>query len=40
LERSPLTKARGWHLKKEYLDSNGDLYKFGKFVEPEEPKKA
>lgn len=40
LERVPLTKTRGWHLKKEYLDSNGDVYSFGKYVNPDEPKKA
>lgn len=40
LEQVPLTKARGWHLKKEYIDSNGDVYSFGKLKTPEEPKKA
>jgi len=38
-EKIPFTKVRGWHLKKEYIDSNGDVYKFGKF-QPEESKKA
>jgi hypothetical protein len=38
-EKIPFTKTRGWHLKKEYIDSNGDVYKFGKF-QPEESKKA
>jgi hypothetical protein len=46
LEQTPLTKTRGWHLKKEYVDSNGDVYHFGKFSpqekrnKPEESKKA
>ncbi len=41
LEKIPLTKTRGWHLKKEYIDSNGDVYSFGKLKsEPEESKKA
>jgi hypothetical protein len=46
LKKVPLTKTRGWHLKKEYVDSNGDVYHFGKFSpqekrdKPEEPKKA
>lgn len=47
LEKTPLTKARGWHLKKTYIDSNGDVYHFGKISDdkelkekPEEPKKA
>lgn len=45
-EKIPFTKTRGWHLKKEYIDSNGDVYHFGKFSpqekrdKPEEPKKA
>lgn len=45
-EKIPFTKTRGWHLKKEYIDSNGDIYHFGKFFLPEkkdeseEPKKA
>jgi len=38
-EKIPFAKTRGWHLKKEYIDSNGDVYKFGKF-QPEELKKA
>jgi hypothetical protein len=47
LEQTPLTKTRGWHLKKTYVDSNGDVYHFGKISDdkelkekPEEPKKA
>jgi hypothetical protein len=44
-EKIPFTKTRGWHLKKEYIDSNGDIYHFGKFFspkidKPEESKKA
>jgi polyhydroxyalkanoate synthesis regulator phasin len=44
-EKIPFTKTRGWHLKKNYVDSNGDVYHFGKFSpgekgQPEEPKKA
>ena len=39
-EKTPITKPRGWHFKKEYIDSNGDVYRFGKFITPEESKKA
>jgi len=44
-EHIPITKTRGWHLKKTYVDSNGDVYHFGKFSpqekgQPEESKKA
>lgn len=46
-EKIPFTKTRGWHLKKTYVDSNGDVYHFGKISDdkelkenPEEPKKA
>jgi hypothetical protein len=46
-EKIPFTKTRGWHLKKTYVDSNGDVYHFGKISDdkelkekPKEPKKA
>lgn len=28
-EKTPSVRGRGWHLKKEYIDSNGDVYSFG-----------
>lgn len=28
-EKIPITRGRGWHLKKEYIDTNGDVYHFG-----------
>lgn len=27
--KMPLVRGRGWHLKKQYIDSNGDVYHFG-----------
>ena len=45
-EKTPITKTRGWHLKKTYVDSNGDVYHFGKISddkelkEPQDSKKA
>jgi hypothetical protein len=39
-KKIPLKKERGWHLKKTYIDSNGDVYHFGKISEPQAPKKA
>ncbi|HPI81689.1 MAG TPA: hypothetical protein PK122_00450 [Candidatus Paceibacterota bacterium] len=45
-EKTPVTKTRGWHLKKTYVDSNGDVYHFGKISddkelkEPQDSKKA
>ena len=42
-EKKPISNPRGWHLKKEYIDENGDVYNFGKFIpeeKPEPPKKA
>ncbi len=44
--KKPIDNQRGWHLKKEFIDSNGDLYKFGQFqpveksLDDKEPKKA
>ena len=32
VKKIPKLHPRGWHLKKEHLDSNGDVYSFGKFV--------
>ena len=43
IEKTPVNHPRGWHLKKEFIDDNGDVYYFGKFqedVKPELPKKA
>jgi len=34
-EKIPFIKTRGWHLKKTYIDSNGDIYHYGKFCPPE-----
>ena len=45
-KKVPLKKERGWHLKKTYVDSNGDVYHFGKISddkelkEPQDSKKA
>lgn len=40
----PVKKPRGWHLKKEYIDEEGNVFRFGKFIakgeEPQPPKKA
>jgi hypothetical protein len=33
VEKTPKNNPRGWHLKKEFIDKNGDVYKFGKFIE-------
>jgi len=43
VEKAPVNNPRGWHLKKEFIDDNGDVYSFGKFqegVKSELPKKA
>jgi len=36
-EKKPINNKRGWHLKKEFIDDNGDVYHFGQF---QSPKKA
>jgi hypothetical protein len=49
ITKKPHVRKRGWHLKKEYVDSNGDVYNYGIFnpnetkdiqLENKEPKKA
>jgi len=51
IEKKPNVTSRGWHLKKLYVDDNGDVYHYGIFspdehaeippeIKPEEPKKA
>ena len=32
VEKTPELHPRGWHLKKEHIDSNGDFYSFGKYL--------
>jgi len=32
-KKLPLVRGRGWHLKKEYIDSNGDVYNYGEFLQ-------
>lgn len=43
VKKTPIKKARGWHLKREYRDENGDLYSFGNYIPsgvvPEEKQK-
>lgn len=29
--KKPINNVRGWHLQKEYIDSNGDVYRFGEY---------
>lgn len=41
--KKPQTTKRGWHLKKEYIDSNGDVYQYGVFqpdIKKDPPKKV
>ncbi len=33
-EKKPVNNVRGWHLKKEFVDTNGDVYRFGQLVDP------
>jgi hypothetical protein len=43
VEKTPKNHPRGWHLKKEHVDDNGDVYSFGKYVgeiKEDPPKKA
>jgi len=37
-EKKPINNRRGWHLQKEFVDTNGDVYHFGQF-QPEEKRK-
>jgi len=39
LEKIPLNHPRGWHLKKKFKDTNGDIYSYGKLIGKEEPPK-
>jgi hypothetical protein len=42
-KKTPIKLARGWNLKKKYIDTNGDVYSHGEFVseaQPEESKKV
>ena len=32
-EKKPINNQRGWHLKKEFIDTNGDVYHFGQLQE-------
>lgn len=40
--KKPLNNQRGWHLKKEFIDTNGDVYHFGQYQleKKKTPKKA
>jgi len=30
-EKIPINNKRGWHLKKQFIDTNGDIYQYGEF---------
>jgi len=39
-KKKPITREKSWHLRSEYIDSNGDVYSKGKFVRAGEPSKV
>ena len=42
-DKKPINNPRGWHLKEQHIDDNGDVYRFGEFqheAKPDSPKKA
>jgi len=35
VKKTPENHPRGWHLKKEFIDDNGDVYKYGRYIPDE-----